>query len=292
MEKIKIGVFGGSGFYSLLEKAEEIEINTPYGKPSAKITIGEYAGKKIAFLPRHGEKHQYPPHKIPYRANIRAFKELGVERIIGPSAAGSLQPGIKPGDFVVCDQFIDRTWGREDTFFDGPKVAHISGAHPYCPELRKLAIDSCRGLEITTHDKGAVVVINGPRFSTTAESRWFSSHGWEVINMTQYPEAILAREAESRWFSSHGWEVINMTQYPEAILAREAEICYVNIALITDFDAGLEGTRDIKPVTVEEVVRVFNENNEKVKKVIFKMIEKISELGGCQCNQALKNAFF
>ncbi|OGG42841.1 methylthioadenosine phosphorylase [Candidatus Jorgensenbacteria bacterium RIFCSPLOWO2_12_FULL_42_11] len=265
MEKIKIGVFGGSGFYSLLEKAEEIEINTPYGKPSAKITIGEYAGKKIAFLPRHGEKHQYPPHKIPYRANIRAFKELGVERIIGPSAAGSLQPGIKPGDFVVCDQFIDRTWGREDTFFDGPKVAHISGAHPYCPELRKLAIDSCRGLEITTHDKGAVVVINGPRFSTTAESRWFSSHGWEVINMTQYPEAILAREAE---------------------------ICYVNIALITDFDAGLEGTRDIKPVTVEEVVRVFNENNEKVKKVIFKMIEKISELGGCQCNQALKNAFF
>ena len=264
MEKIKIGVFGGSGFYNLLEKAEAIEIDTPYGKPSAKITIGEYAGQKIAFLPRHGEKHQYPPHKIPYRANIWAFKELGVERIIGPSAAGSLQPGIKPGDFVVCDQFIDRTWGREDTFFDGPKVAHISSAHPYCPELRKLAIDCCRGLEITTHDKGAVVVINGPRFSTTAESRWFSSHGWEVINMTQYPEAILAREAE---------------------------ICYANISLITDFDAGLEGVGDIKPVTAEEVIRVFNENNEKVKKVIFKMIEKIAEFRNCQCGEALKTAF-
>ncbi|MEK7624577.1 MAG: S-methyl-5'-thioadenosine phosphorylase [Patescibacteria group bacterium] len=264
MEKIKIGVFGGSGFYNLLEKAEAIEIDTPYGKPSAKITIGEYAGQKIAFLPRHGEKHQYPPHKIPYRANIWAFKELGVERIIGPSAAGSLQPGIKPGDFVVCDQFIDRTWGREDTFFDGPKVAHISSAHPYCPELRKLAIACCRELGITTHDKGAVVVINGPRFSTTAESRWFSSHGWEVINMTQYPEAILAREAE---------------------------ICYANISLITDFDAGLEGMSDIKPVTTEEVIKVFNENNEKIRKVIFKMIEKMFKPSDCQCGEALKTAF-
>ena len=264
MEKIKIGIFGGSGFYEFLEKAEEREMDTPFGKPSAKITLGEYAGRKIAFLPRHGEKHQYPPHKIPYRANIWAFKELGVERIISPSAAGSLQPRIKPGDFVICDQFIDRTWGREDTFFDGPKVAHISGAHPYCPELRKLAIECCQGLGIRTYEKGTAVVINGPRFSTTAESRWFSSQGWEVINMTQYPEAALAREAE---------------------------ICYTNISLITDFDAGLEGMPDIYPVTAEEVVRVFNENNQKVKKAIFKIIEKMPENRDCQCGQALKNAF-
>lgn len=264
MEKVKIGVFGGSGFYNLLEKAEEIEIDTPYGNSSAKITIGEYAGRRIAFLPRHGEKHQYPPHKIPYKANIWVFKELGVERIISPSAAGSLQPGIKPGDFVICDQFIDRTSGREDTFLNGPKVAHISGAHPYCPDLRKLAIQCCQKLGIRTHEKGTVVVINGPRFSSTAESRWFSSHGWEVINMTQYPELILAREAE---------------------------ICYVNISLITDFDAGLEGMQDIYPVTAEEVVRVFNENNEKVKKSILKMIEKMPESRDCQCGQSLKNAF-
>lgn len=274
MEKVKIGIFGGSGFYKLLEKAEEIDIDTPYGKPSAKITIGEYAGKKIVFLPRHGEKHQYPPHKIPYKANIWAFKELGVERIISPSAAGSLQPSIKPGDFVVCDQFIDRTWGREDTFFDGPKVAHISAARPYCPDLRNLAVQSCRELDIKVHEKGTAVIINGPRFSSTAESRWFSSHGWEVINMTQYPEVVLAREAE---------------------------ICYVNISLITDFDAGLEGTHGIEPVTADEVVRVFNENNEKVKKVIFKIIEKIftrqsldegrPESKDCRCGEALKTAF-
>jgi len=264
MDKIKIGIFGGSGFYKFLGKAEAIEVNTPYGKPSAKITIGEHAGKKIAFLPRHGEKHQYPPHKISYRANIWALKQLGVERIISPSAAGSLQPGIKPGDFVICDQFVDRTWGREDTFFNGPKVAHISSAHPYCPDLRNLAVKSCKELGIKPHEKGTAVIINGPRFSSTAESRWFSSRGWEVINMTQYPEVILAREAE---------------------------ICYVNISLITDFDAGLEGMQDIFPVTADEVVRVFNENNEKVKKAIFKMIEKMPEKRDCQCGEALKTAF-
>jgi 5'-methylthioadenosine phosphorylase len=264
MEKVKIGVFGGSGFYNLLDKAEALDINTPYGKPSAKITIGEYAGQKIAFLPRHGENHQYPPHKIPYRANLWAFKELGVERIISPSAAGSLQPNIKPGDFVICDQFVDRTYGREDTFFNGPKVAHISGAHPYCPDLRNLVVQCCNELSIKTHENGTAVIINGPRFSSTAESRWFSSHGWEVINMTQYPEVILAREAE---------------------------ICYVNISLITDFDAGLEGMPDVKSVTADEVVRVFNENNDKVKKVIFKMVEKIGAERNCPCKDALKTAF-
>ncbi|WAM32820.1 S-methyl-5'-thioadenosine phosphorylase [Caldicellulosiruptor morganii] len=246
--KADIGVFGGSGFYSLEDGVQEIELETPYGKPSDKISLIEVAGKKVAFLPRHGKNHQYPPHLIPYRANLYAMKMLGVKKIIGPTASGSLKPEIKPGDFVVCDQFVDRTWGRKDTFFEGPEVKHISAAKPYCEYLRKIAIESAKELGITVHEKGTVVVIQGPRFSTTAESRWFSSMGWDVINMTQYPEVILAKELG---------------------------ICYVNISLITDYDAGLEGRDDIKPVTEEEVYRVFRENNDKVKKLIYRMIEKI-----------------
>jgi len=246
--KADIGVFGGSGFYSFLENVEEIEMETPYGKPSDKISIATYNGKRIAFLPRHGKKHQYPPHMIPYRANIYAMKQLNVSCILAPSASGSLQPHIKPGDFVICDQFVDRTWGRKDTFYDGPVTKHISSAYPYCPELRKLAIETCREQGIPAHENGTVVVIQGPRFSTVAESRWFSSMGWHVINMTRYPECYLAREMN---------------------------ICYVNISLITDYDAGLEGRDDILPVTEEEVYRVFNENNEKVKKLLFGLIDKI-----------------
>jgi 5'-methylthioadenosine phosphorylase len=243
-----IGVFGGSGFYSFLEHVQEIEMDTPYGKPSDKIALATYEGKKIAFLPRHGKAHQFPPHLIPYRANIYAMKELGVKKIIAPTASGSLQPAIKPGDFVICDQFVDRTWGRKDTYFEGPEVNHISAAHPYCQELRKIAIETGKDLGITIHERGTVVVIQGPRFSTVSESRWFSKMGWEVINMTQYPEAYLAREMG---------------------------ICYANIALITDFDAGLEGQDDIPPVTEEEVFRVFGENNEKVKKMLFEMIKRV-----------------
>lgn len=244
-----IGVFGGSGFYSFLDGIEELELDTPYGKPSDKITIAEYKSKKIAFLPRHGKNHQYPPHKIPYKANIYAMKELGVRKIIAPTASGSLQAHIKPGDFVICDQFVDRTWGREDTFFDGPEVKHISSAYPYCPELRKIAIEAGNSLGIKVHPKGTVVVIQGPRFSTVAESRWFSKMGWDVINMTQYPECFLAQEIG---------------------------IPYVNIALITDYDAGLEGNEDIVPVTEEQVYRIFEENNEKVKNMLFKMIEALT----------------
>jgi 5'-methylthioadenosine phosphorylase len=254
--KADIGVFGGSGFYSFLENIEEIEIDTPYGKTSEKIAIAEYKGKKIAFLPRHGKEHHLPPHLIPYKANIYAMKQLGVKKILAPTASGSLQAHIKPGDFVICDQFVDRTWGRKDTFYDGPETRHISAAHPYCPELRKLAISTARDIGITVHEKGTVVVIQGPRFSTVAESRWFSKMGWEVINMTQYPECYLAREMG---------------------------ICYANIALITDFDAGLEDREDVSPVTEEEVYKVFKENNEKVKKMLFEIIQKI-DLNSCQCN--------
>ncbi len=253
-----IGVFGGSGFYSFLDKVQEVEISTPYGNPSSKISIAEIGGKKIAFLPRHGARHEFPPHQVPYRANLFAMKELGVKKIIGPTASGSLQPEIKPGDFVITDQFVDRTSGRKDTFFDGPETKHFTSAHPYCPVLRKTAIEAGKALGIPIHEHGTVVVIQGPRFSTVAESRWFSRMGWEVINMTQYPECYLARELG---------------------------ICYVNIALITDFDAGLEGRDDIPPVTQEAVFKVFNENNEKLKGMLFEMIQRIdlSETG-CKCS--------
>ncbi|MFU0800860.1 MAG: S-methyl-5'-thioadenosine phosphorylase [Xylanivirga thermophila] len=252
-----IGVFGGSGFYSFLDDVEEVKISTPYGAPSDKIALAKVGDKRVAFLPRHGKDHQYPPHLVPYRANLYAMKELGVRQIIAPTASGSLKPEIKPGDFVVCDQFVDRTCGREDTFFEGPIVKHISAAYPYCERLRELAIKTGKDQGITIHDKGTVVVIQGPRFSTKSESRWYSSMGWDVINMTQYPECILAKELG---------------------------ICYVNIALITDYDAGLEGRDDIPPVNEEEVVKVFEENNEKVKALILEMIKRMDKDVDCPCH--------
>lgn len=260
--EIKIGIIGGSGFYQFLE-GKEVLIKTPYGNPSDKILISEYQGKKIAFLPRHGKKHQYPPHKINYRANLFAFKKIGVERVIAPCAVGSLKPKIKPGDFVICDQFIDRTKQRLDTFFDGPKVAHISMAEPYCPELRKIAIKSCQKLKIPFHKKGRVIIIEGPRFSTQAESRYFAK------------------------FS----DIINMTQYPEVVLARELKMCYLNISLVTDYDAGLKGRPDIKPVTAQEVIQMFNKNNQKLKELILEIIKNIPAQRKCKCPHYLKEAF-
>lgn len=259
--KIKIGIIGGSGFYNFL-KGKEISIKTPYGKPSDKISVFEYDGKKIAFLPRHGKKHQYPPHKINYLANLFALKKLGVKRIIAPCAVGSLKPGIKPGHFVICDQFIDRTKKRIDTFFEGPRVTHISTAEPYCPELRKIAAKCCRKLKILFHKKGTAMVIEGPRFSTKAESRVFSKVA----------------------------DIINMTQYPEVVLAKELEMCYLNISLVTDYDTGLKGRKDIKPVTASEVARIFKENNEKIKKLILEIIKNLPADEGCECSSALKEA--
>lgn len=256
----EIGIFGGSGFYSFLENIKEIEVETPYGKPSDCIAITSYNGRRIAFLPRHGKSHQHPPHVINYRANLYAMKMLGVKAILAPTASGSLQAGIKPGDFVICDQFVDRTNNRKDTYFDGPVTRHISSAHPYCPYLRQLATEAGLKLGITTHSKGTVVVIQGPRFSTVSESRWFSGMGWEVINMTQYPECYLARELG---------------------------ICYANIALITDYDAGLEGNPEIPPVTEGEVLKFFNENNHKVKSMLFEIINRLDmeKFGKCEhCN--------
>ncbi|MBE3575841.1 MAG: S-methyl-5'-thioadenosine phosphorylase [Firmicutes bacterium] len=266
MSEAEIGIFGGSGFYSFLEDFREITMETPYGAPSDRIALGTVQGRKVAFLPRHGKNHQYPPHRVNYRANLWAFKQLGVTRVIGPCAAGSLQPHIRPGDFVISDQFVNRTWGRADTFYEGPITTHISAADPYCPVLRQIAYETARDLGIPVHPKGTVVVVQGPRFSTRAESREFSGHGWEVINMTQYPEVILARELE---------------------------MCYVNIALITDYDAGLEGHPDVAPVTHEAVLQAFEANNERLRQLLLAMIPRIppaAEERTCPCASALKAA--
>lgn len=262
--KADIGVFGGSGFYSFLEKTQEYDIDTPYGATSDKVVIGDVKGRKVAFIPRHGRGHNIPPHKINYRANIYAMKKLGVQYIFGPCTSGSLQPHVKPGQFVICDQFVDRTKGRIDTFYDGPKTIHISMAEPYCPVLRKIVIESAKELEIDCHPRGTIVVIQGPRFSTKSESRWFSKQGWEVISMTQYPEAYLAREQE---------------------------ICYVNISLITDYDVGLEEDPEVKPVNLKEVIKIFNQNNKKVRDLLFMAISRIKDKReDCVCSHALKDA--
>ena len=258
----EIGVFGGSGFYELLNNPREFKVNTPFGPPSSAVMHGEIGGKTVAFLPRHGRDHSLPPHMINYRANVWAMSEIGVKRIIGPNACGSLQKHVAPGDFVICDQFVDRTWGRKDTFYDGPITTHVSSADPYCSTMREIAIEQAGKLGITAHPAGTVVVVQGPRFSTRSESRWFASQGWEVINMTQYPEAYLARELQ---------------------------MCYVNISLITDYDVGME---DVPPVTNEEVVRVFGENNQKVKDLLYAMIPLLPGARECPCATSLEGAAF
>lgn len=253
----EIGVFGGSGFYSLLENVREVKVDTPYGPPSDSVMLAQVAGRKVAFLPRHARNHSLPPHKINYRANVWAMRSLGVQAIISPCAAGSLQAHVKPGEFVVCDQFVDRTRGRLDTFFDGPIVTHVSPAETYDPLLRKLAVESIRAHGIGCHDGGTVVVIQGPRFSTKAESKWFTSAGWEVINMTQYPEAYLCRELG---------------------------MAVVNISLITDYDSGVVAGTDA--VTAHDVLEVFNSNAKKIKEVVLDLISKLpqdlSQLGARQ----------
>lgn len=242
----EIGVLGGSGFYSLLENVTEVKVDTPYGPPSDSVMLAEVSGRRVAFLPRHGRRHTIPPHKINYRANVWALRAMGVKAVISPCAAGSLQAHVKPGDFVVCDQFVDRTNGRHDTFFDGPIVAHVSPADTYDPVLRELACTAIREQGITLHDRGTVVVVNGPRFSTKAESAWYTSAGWEVINMTQYPEAYLCRELG---------------------------MAVVNISLITDYDCGV--VAEAEAVTAQSVLEVFNQNATRIRTVVLTMIERM-----------------
>jgi len=244
--RAEIGIFGGSGFYSLLEDVREVKVDTPYGPPSDAVMLATVAGRKVAFLPRHGRHHTLPPHKVPYRANVWAMKSLGVQVVISPCAAGSLQKEYEPGGFAVCDQFVDRTSGRADTFFDGPIVTHISPAETYNPELRKLAIQCIIDNGIKCHPSGTVVVIQGPRFSTKAESKWFTSMGWQVINMTQYPEAYLCRELG---------------------------MAVVNISLLTDYDSGVVSGTDA--VTAHDVLEVFKTNSERIKKVVLDMVSRM-----------------
>jgi 5'-methylthioadenosine phosphorylase len=258
-----IGVFGGSGFYEFLDDVEETLVDTPYGPPSAAIRTGAIEGTPVAFMPRHGDKHEFPPHKVNFRANVWAMREVGVRRVVGPCACGSLQPDLHPGTFVVCDQFVDRTSGRADTFYDGPSTTHVSAAEPYCADLRRVLVESARELEIPVVDGGTVVVIQGPRFSTRAESRWFSGAGWQVVNMTQYPEA---------------W------------LARELELCYATVALVTDYDVGLEGMPDIEPVSAETAFRVFAENLARLRDLLFRAIPRIGPQPEDVCATALASA--
>jgi 5'-methylthioadenosine phosphorylase len=246
--RIDVGIFGGSGFYSLLSDAREIAVDTPYGPPSAPVVVGEIGGRPVGFMPRHGLRHEFPPHRVNYRANLWAMKHLGATDVILPCAAGSLQRTVEPGQFVFCDQVVDRTSGRADTFYDGPVTTHVTFAEPYDAEMRKVAIQTASELGIAHHERGTVVVIQGPRFSTKAESKWFSSMGWEVINMTQYPEVILARELE---------------------------MAALNISLITDYDAGLEDDPDIEPVSHSAVIEVFNANNERLRKLLFAIVPKL-----------------
>ena len=262
--KADIGIIGGSGLYSMATSLEDIEVNTEYGKPSDKLSIGKLGGRTVAFLPRHGAKHILPPHKVPYKANIATLKSLGVSRVIATSAVGSLAPDYKPGDIVFFDQFVNATYGRDDTFFNSYPVAHVSAAEPYCPELRQLAAKAADKLKIKYHESGTVVVINGPRFSTKAESRLFSKQGIHTINMTQYPEVILAREQE---------------------------VCYLGIGIVTDYDAGLEGRNDIEPVSMLEINRMFAANVDKVKALITEIVSSIPQKRyGCKCSSAMANA--
>ncbi|MHB1535469.1 MAG: S-methyl-5'-thioadenosine phosphorylase [Acidimicrobiales bacterium] len=253
-----IGVIGGSGLYRLLDQADEVELETPYGRPSGPVTVGSYAGRRVAFVPRHGLGHHLAPHQINSRANLWALRQLGVRRVIGPCAVGSLQPGIRPEEMVVLDQLVDRTWGRADTYLDGPVVEHVSFADPYCPELSGVLHDARGAVEgLVVHPTGTVVVIPGPRFSTRAESRSYRAAGWHVINMTQYPEAYLARELG---------------------------LCYAGLALVTDHDSGAgEGADEGDPVSMDAVLAVLAANTERTRSLLAAALPAIPETAGCGC---------
>ena len=263
MEKdVEIGIFGGTGIYDsgLLENPQEIQIDTPYGKPSDKITVGVFKERKIAFLPRHGKKHTIPPHLINYRANIWAFKELGVTRIIAPSAVGSLKEELAPSHFALPSQFIDFTKSRIGSFSDEGRVIHISVAEPFCPEIQLSILKTTQSQGIKIHENCTYVCIEGPRFSTKAESKFYKS-----INA----------------------DIIGMTLVPECQLAREAQICYASISTVTDYDVWAE-----KPVTAKEVLDTLSKNVERTKMVLTELIEKIPKNRSCNCAKALEEAEF
>jgi 5'-methylthioadenosine phosphorylase len=258
-ERATIGVIGGSGFSRFLDDVMEVSLPTPWGPPSAPVHLGTLGDRRIAFLPRHGPGHTIPPHRVNAKANLWAMRELGVERIFGPCAVGSLRADLPPGTFVVCDQLVDRTSGRADTYYDGPAVNHISFADPYCHELRGVLLRSADESGIDIRASGTVVVVQGPRFSTRAESRWYRQAGWEVINMTQYPEAYLARELG---------------------------ICYATVALVTDYDTGVEDEPGIEPVDMATVFAVMRDNVDRVRTLLERAIGEVPTGRSCSCADA------
>jgi len=259
--KAEIGIIGGTGLYDpqLLKNVEEVNVETPYGAPSDAITVGDLAGRRVAFLPRHGKKHTIRPTDVNSRANIYALKKLGVKRILAPSAVGSLKEDYKPGDVVFVDQFIDRTTKREQSFYTGNKVCHISVAEPMCPEMRQTLIAIANDVGIRAHSTGTYVCIEGPRFSTKAESKLFRS--WDA-------------------------DIIGMTLVPECVLAREAELCYASISTVTDYDVWKAHV-----VSADEVVATMKASVEKVKGIILEACARLPKECSCECGNALKGAF-
>ncbi|KNB50269.1 S-methyl-5'-thioadenosine phosphorylase [Streptomyces caatingaensis] len=265
--RAEIGVIGGSGFYAFLDDVTEVTVETPYGSPSDSLFLGEVAGRRVAFLPRHGRGHHLPPHRINYRANLWALRSVGVRQVLGPCAVGGLREEYGPGTLLVPDQLVDRTKTRAQSFFDGeplpdgsvPEVVHLPFADPYCPAGRAAVLAAARGRDWEPVDGGTMVVVEGPRFSTRAESRWHAAQGWAVVGMTGHPEAALARELGLR---------------------------YTSLALVTDLDAGAE-TGD--GVTHEEVLRVFAANVERLRGVLFDVVGVLpgNEDRGCPCAGAL-----
>jgi 5'-methylthioadenosine phosphorylase len=257
----EIGIIGGTGLYDpeLLRNVEEVTVDTPYGPPSDAITIGDLEGRHVAFLPRHAKKHTIRPTDVNSRANIFALKKLGVTRILAPSAVGSLNEDYKPGDIVFVDQFIDRTTKREQSFYTGNKVCHISVAEPMCPEMRETLIAIAKDIGVRAHDTGTYVCIEGPRFSTKAESILFRSWGADIIGMTLVPECVLAREAE---------------------------LCYASISTVTDYDVWKD-----HPVCADEVVATMKASVEKVKRIILGATSRLPKERSCECKGALKGAF-
>ena len=256
MTQAEIGVIGGSGFYDFLADAEQVQVETPYGPPSDALTVGTVAGRRVAFVPRHGRDHRFPPHRIPYRANLWALRALGVRQVLAPCAVGGLQPELGPGALVVPDQLVDRTSGRVQTFYDTGAV-HVPFADPYCPDGRAVVarLAGEDGWPLTP--SGTLVVIDGPRFSTRAESQSYSAAGWQVIGMTGQPEAVLARELE---------------------------LCYTAVALVTDLDAGVEAA---EAVTAQDVFRVFGENVAKLRALLTRVVGALPTTRTCPCGQAL-----
>lgn len=262
MPEAKVAFIGGSGLYNMdgLPDRDEIEISTPFGPPSDRIVTGTLNGVGIAFLPRHGKGHRLSPTELPARANIYALKTLGVERIISISAVGSLKESVRPLDLLVPDQLIDRTRSRKDTFFGNGIVAHVGFAEPFCPALSEVLAQSARDQKASVHSGGTYVVMEGPQFSTRAESQLYRSWGASVVGMTALPEAKLAREAE---------------------------ICYATLALVTDYDVWRLSEEQ---VSVELVIANLVQNTETSRKIIVDVVTKLPRKRDCACESALKDA--